>query len=96
MAETDIPITIYDGLDRRCPKLGHDVMFEYCRCEGGDVPCRSVLTCWWDRFDVPQYLSTHLSKEQIAQLQQPKPEKLTSLVDLINQARQRAADAAQE
>ena len=94
MAEKDIPVTIYDGHSRRCPKLGHDVTFEYCRCEGGDLPCKTVLSCWWDRFDVPQYLHTHLSDEQIALLRQPKPDKLTSLVDLIEQARQRAADAA--
>jgi len=94
MAEQDIPITIYDGLGRRCPKLGHEVTFEYCRSEGDDLPCKTVLSCWWDKFDVPRYLNTHLDAEQMARLQQPKPDKLTSLVDLIDQARQRAADAA--
>ena len=96
MAEKDIPITIYDGHRRRCPKLGHEVTFEYCRREGGDLPCKTVLACWWDEFDVPEYLRAHLSEADIARLQTPKPEKLTSLVDLIDQARRRAADAARD
>ena len=36
----------YDELMNRCPKLGGEVTFAYCRREQGDLPCARLVSCW--------------------------------------------------
>ncbi len=31
VSERTVPITVYDDHKRRCPRLGHEVTFQYCR-----------------------------------------------------------------
>ena len=70
----------------RCRMLGHEVDFSYCRQAGGELPCRKILDCWFERFDVEEFIRRHYTPKQIDDiLQAPKP-KLTSLIDLIQQA----------
>ncbi len=81
----------YDHMERRCPRLGGPVPFRYCRNEAvhGDT-CAKVFDCWWERFDVVDFLKGHLSAEAFAALHSPTPpDKVTSIVDLVRQARQR-------
>jgi len=79
-------------LIRRCPRLGNPVPFKYCRVCGDDNqrPCFKILDCWWEHFDVVQYLKERLPEDQFNRLMAAKPKpKVTSLVELIEQARQR-------
>ena len=80
-------------LVRRCPRLGGPVAFSYClRCEL-DQPCFKVVDCWWETFDIIQYLKDHLSEEQFEQMMNARPTpKISSLVEVIAQARQRIQD----
>lgn len=81
-------------LERRCPRLGGDVSFGYCKACGEDkTPCFKVLDCWWERFDVVAYLQACLSTDAFSALcaQRTPPDKVTSLVDLIRQAQARAS-----
>lgn len=82
-----------DRLHRRCPRLGHWVAFEYCRIGPDGEPCFKVLDCWWEQFDVVTYFKACLSEEAFSKLQTAKaPNKVASLVDLIQQARERMKD----
>jgi len=82
-------------LHPRCRRLGHEVSFGYCRQETGGKPCRLILDCWWEQFDVRGFLQAHLSEEGMAQVERastsPPPSKVLSLVELIEQAKQRLA-----
>ncbi len=77
----------------RCPRLGHEIAFGYCRQETNGKPCRLILDCWWERFDVRSFLQAHLSEETMAQVERasasPPPAKLLSLVETIQQAKDR-------
>jgi hypothetical protein len=77
----------------RCPRLGHELAFGYCRQETRGKPCRLILDCWWERFDVRAFLQAHLPAEGMAQVERagaaPPPSKVLSLVDLIRQAKER-------
>jgi hypothetical protein len=84
-------ITRHDQRKRRCPMLGHEVTFAYCRAPGKELPCRKVFDCWWEAFEVEAFLRDHLGQEQIERILAPRPAKLTSIVELIQQARRRAA-----
>lgn len=79
-----------DDLEIRCPRLGGPVPFTYCEKTGRNgQPCFKVMDCWWQHFDVVDYLKKHLPAEALAELldQRPRP-KLTGILELIEQARQ--------
>ena len=82
------PLTAHDPRRRRCPMLGHDVPFSYCRAPASDVPCRKIFDCWWETFDVEDFLRAHLGQEEIARILSPRQDKMASLVDLIQRASQ--------
>ena len=80
----------------RCRRLGHEVTFGYCRQESRGKPCRLILDCWWEHFDVRAFLQTHLPPESMAAVERvsasPPPPKVLSLLDLIQQAKERLAN----
>ena len=80
-----------DDLTRRCPRLGGEVAFKYCRFADEDrQPCWKMADCWWERFDVMAYLREVFSEEELQVFLEVRPKpKLTSIVELIEQARQR-------
>jgi hypothetical protein len=77
----------------RCPRLGHEVTFGYCRQETRGTPCRLILNCWWEQFDVRSFLQANLPAEDMAQVERagdsPPPAKVLSLVEMIQQAKDR-------
>lgn len=80
--------TPYEEEQIRCPKLGHQVSFGYCRTERLDMPCQRAIACWHDHFDVEALFRTGLTPEQFEEafLKPPTP-KLVTLVELIERAR---------
>ena len=78
-------------LVRRCPRLGNSVPFHYCKiCSDHQQPCFKILDCWWEYFDVVQYMQDHLSEDQFNRLMEASPNpKVSSLVELIEQAKNR-------
>ena len=80
-------ITQHDLSCRRCPSLGHEVQFSYCRAPGADRPCHKVFDCWWEAFDVEAFIRQHYSEEVIGQILAPRKSKIFSLVELIEKAR---------
>ncbi|WP_299980082.1 hypothetical protein [Desulfobacula sp.] len=77
-----------ESFNIRCPRLGHQINFPYCRSENSGLPCFKTLDCWHSYFDVHSYLTGKLREEdfQKAFLNKGKP-KITSLFDLIEQAK---------
>lgn len=82
----------WDSLERRCPRLGGDVAFGYCRiCGGEKTPCFKVFDCWWERFDVVAHMKTCLSAHTFDALCASRPQpKVTSLLEVIRLAQERA------
>lgn len=79
-----------DQLQMRCPRLGGEVTFGYCRVEGGDIPCPRTITCWQPYLPVEEYLKQTLTPQQWDRWSAGKPkEKMASLLDLIDEARKR-------
>ena len=82
-------ITAQDERSRRCPLLGHDVPFSYCRLPGQDIPCRKILQCWHVTFDIAAFLNAHYDEAVREKISAPPPPKIASLFDLIQQAKER-------
>ena len=83
----DEKLTCNDHRTRRCPKLGHDINFSYCRSPGSELPCGKILDCWWETFDVEGFIREHFTDQQISQMLSPAKPKMQSLVELINRAK---------
>ena len=85
-------LTEHDSLSRRCPMLGHEVAFSYCRRPGQENPCRKMFDCWWEAIDIRAFVADNYSEEiQNAMIQPPKP-KMLSLIEIIEQARRRNSE----
>ena len=79
----------------RCRRLGHEVAFSYCRQETRGGPCRLILDCWWERFDVRAFLQANLPAQTTTQVEgaSASPPKVLSLVEMIQQTKERLASA---
>ncbi|MFQ5842803.1 MAG: hypothetical protein ACE5I8_10235 [Thermodesulfobacteriota bacterium] len=78
----------YDPLEIRCRLLGHQVPFQYCRSSNGDLPCRKMMDCWWERVEIEIYLKEHFTPEELDRSIFAKPKsKIVSLIELIEKAK---------
>jgi len=82
-----------DDFTIRCPRLGHQISFSYCRSENLGLPCFKVLDCWFEHFQVEDCLKRTLTAEEWekAFVKPPKP-KVSSLLELIEQAKKRSGE----
>ena len=72
----------------RCPKLGGEVPFSYCRTLQDGMPCDRVIICWELVFDIGAYLQEHYTPMEIKSFLNPTPkDKMTTLLDIIEQAK---------
>ena len=83
-----------DKMNRRCPRLGGPVSFDYCRYHAADKePCWKIIDCWWEYFDVVGLLTRELGEEAVNRIANTRPpSKTASLVTLIQQAQKRCAE----
>ena len=73
----------------RCPRLGHQIWFSYCRVENTGNPCIKILDCWFEHFDVEEYLRNELSAEEWEMLfNKPAKTKVQSLVEIIDRVQE--------
>jgi len=80
----------FDELEIRCPRLGHEVPFAYCRSEAGEFPCFRVLLCWEPRIPAEAFLREQMTPEAWEKFcQQESKDKLSSLIELIEAAKKR-------
>jgi len=72
----------------RCPRLGHEIYFNYCRLENNGLPCFKTLDCWFTHFDVHAHLKADMSEADFEKvfLNIARP-KIHALFELIQQAR---------
>lgn len=72
----------------RCPRLGHQINFQYCRSENMGLPCFKSLDCWFEHFSVEEYLRKELQPEEWETIfDRPPKSKMISLVELIERAK---------
>jgi len=82
-----------DDYQIRCPRLGHQIYFSYCRQENQGQPCFKTLDCWHTHFDVQEYLKGELTTEAYEQAFSGKVKpKMLSLLELIEQAKKQKSE----
>ena len=78
----------HDVLIIRCPQLGGEVPFKYCRTVNEDLPCRRIIICWEFRIEISKFLGEHYSIDQIQRaLAPPTKTRVETLIELIEKAK---------
>jgi hypothetical protein len=86
--QTDLPEANYSI---RCPRLGHTISFSYCRKENDGLPCFKTLDCWFEQFNVEEYLQNRLTEEEWElAFEKPAKTKVQSLIEFIEEAKKRS------
>ena len=81
-----------DSFQIRCPRLGQQIHFSYCRRENMGLPCFKTLDCWYIHFQVVEHLQQELSHAQWQEaFESPPTPKMISLAGLIEKAQKLAA-----
>ncbi|MFO7956764.1 MAG: hypothetical protein R6X33_06650 [Candidatus Brocadiia bacterium] len=84
----------HDERSRRCPRLGHEVSFHYCRTQEGDRLCPRILDCWWETFDVRAFLEEELGTEEVRRLEErERPDKRVSILQILQEAKRRVGES---
>ncbi|MBN2254405.1 MAG: hypothetical protein JW736_01735 [Deltaproteobacteria bacterium] len=74
----------YDHLEIRCPRLGGEVTFRYCREENKGMPCSRAIRCWQIYFPVEEYLKERLSPEEWDRcFGQPPKDKIATIFEIV-------------
>ncbi len=78
-----------DHRKKRCPMLGHEVEFKYCREPGNDIPCAKIGDCWFEIFNVVEFLKSNYSEDNLEAISRPIKPKTLSLFEIMEQVKQR-------
>ena len=78
----------HDEKTIRCPRVGGEVNFRFCRSENNMLPCRWIPGCWKMYMDINKFLEDHYSKEELDQIFTPPKPKIQSLVHMIEKAKE--------
>jgi len=85
------PIPPDDSFQIRCPRLGQQIHFSYCRKENMGIPCFKTLDCWHIYFRVVAHLKKELSEDEWQKaFEKPATPKMVSLVELIEKAQRQS------
>lgn len=73
-------------LDTYCGRLGHFVPFRYCVTPAQDAPCFKILDCWWQIFDVKEYLSANLDESVFKSLvkERKPPDRIHTILHVLD------------
>lgn len=78
----------FDDLLIRCPMLGGEVPFRYCRTLTEELPCRKIIICWEFRIEIGKFLGDHYSLDQIQKaLAPPTKTRLETILELVEKAK---------
>ncbi len=81
-------INDYDDKPIRCPRIGGDVIFKYCRTSGQPF-CRTIIACWAVKIDIGQFLADNYTPELIQQgLARPEKGRIQTMIELAQKSKQ--------
>lgn len=84
--------SLHDAKEIRCPRLGNQILFAYCRVENLGKPCPRALICWTPFFNASDFFSETMTEEEFNScFQVQTPPKMVSLIELIEKAKANAA-----
>ena len=83
----------YDDKRIRCPRVGGEVNFRFCRFENNMLPCRFIVGCWQGQMDIEAFVQEHYSEEELDRIFTPPKPKIESLVGLMEKVHKEQEEA---
>ena len=83
----------HDDKTIRCPRVGGEVNFRFCRFENNMLPCRFIAGCWQGQMDIEALLQEHYTEEELDRIfapPQPRMERLVGLMEKVQKEKQKA------
>jgi hypothetical protein len=85
-----MPQRAFDHVAVRCPKLGSEVTFGYCRAASSGLPCERALGCFEQLLPAEAYFRRVLRDETYdACFASPPPDRYGALLSTIAEAKGR-------
>ncbi len=81
----------YDSYEKRCPILGHQIQFSYCRQSEEEKPCSRILSCWSNSLPIHTYISKFFGPDDIQRLKIIPKNKMYTIIDLINKIKEKSS-----
>ena len=85
--------TVFDNVEVRCPELGGEVTFGYCRTLRDGMPCARALVCFELKFPVAEYFRRVLKEDTFREVFSAesgrKTDRMQRLIVEIDRARRR-------
>jgi len=83
-----VPHRVFDHVPIRCPKLGSEVTFGYCRAVASGLPCERALGCFERLLPAEQYFRRVLREQTYQQrFCAPPPDRYGALLDVVDKAK---------
>ena len=79
----------HDSKEGYCKMLGHFLTFNYCKTANKGVPCSKVLDCWFQQFNIQEFIKENYSADEQKSIFEPPKSKILSLSEILEQAQQR-------
>jgi len=77
----------FDTIPIRCPRLGGDAHFKFCRTSEEPF-CHRIIVCWAQRIDIGTFLACHYTPEQIqAGLERKSGGKISQIIKAADKAK---------
>jgi hypothetical protein len=80
--------TAHDELMIRCPRLGGDATFKFCRVQREGLPCRALPQCWQGRLDALDFLRLNYTPDELRRILAPKGHgRVATMIEAADRAR---------
>lgn len=71
-----------------CRKLGHEVVFGYCRKESITEPCYRIIRCWTEYIDILNYLKEKFGDTFVEEFSsRESTDKITSIIEILEKTK---------
>lgn len=83
----------FDKLEVRCPQLGHQIGFDYCRQRDGGMPCPKAIDCFYLKFPVQTYFELVLRRETFRRIfVEPHRSRMENFLGALSAAQERSRE----
>jgi hypothetical protein len=81
---------VFDHIEVRCPKMGHQINFGYCRAMSDGLPCARAINCFYYSFPAEAYFRRVLKEETFARIfLSEQPNRYESFLKTVSEAKER-------
>lgn len=85
-----MPYRAFDHIEARCPRMGHQINFGYCRTMDNGLPCSRAIDCFYYTFPAEKYFRQVLKEETFARIfLSESPGRYESFLKTLSEAKDR-------